>query len=200
MKKWNSLKNLKSRGTSEDISKKNLKRQASSPYLVSSNTNKSNSLNKNYPKKLQKNAHASSSNFNNHTSSLFKTQNNPVGTKSSHSRDYAQGKNKTTLPRSLSSKKIKVQNQSILDFTANMNPQNSISSTKKLKRSSKISWKENKKPSENFSGSAEIFAKALTKKSQDSKGAQQKNTHSSNGSGTNPFLKKKKLLYNYIAA
>ena len=171
MKKWNSLKNLKSRGTSEDISKKNLKRQASSPYLVSSSGNKSNSLNKNYPKKLHKNILTPSSNFNHQTSSLFKAHNNSntVGTKSSHSRDYAQGKNKTALPRSLSSKKIKVQNQSILDFAAHMNPQNSLSSAKKLKRSSKVSWKENKKPSEILSGSDEIFAKAITKKSKDSK-------------------------------
>ena len=92
MKKWNSLKNLKNRGASEGLAKKNLKRQASSPYLLisaSHNENKSSSLNKNYPKKSPKNILTQATGLNYQTNTSSKANNCGNGTKSSHNRDYS---------------------------------------------------------------------------------------------------------------
>ena len=144
MKKWNSLKNLKNRGVSEGLTKKNLKRQSSSPYLLvsgSHNENKSTSLNKNYTKKSPKSILTQTSGINYQIYTSPKANNTANGTKSSHNRDHSQGKNKPTLPRSLSSKKIRQNNQTFLDSTNVLNPHNSSSNTKKIKRSSKASWK-----------------------------------------------------------
>ena len=144
MKKWNSLKNLKNRGVSEGLAKKSLKKQASSPYLNASgshNENNSSSLNKNYMKKSPKSLLTQTTGLNYQVHTSPKASNTTNGTKSSHNREYSQGKNKPTFARSLSSKKIRQNNQAVLDSTNILNSHNSSSNTKKIKRSSKASWK-----------------------------------------------------------
>lgn len=144
MKKWSSLKNLKTKINSEENAKKNLKRQSSSPYLNGTShhgNGKSSSLNKNLNKKASRGILTQTNNFgsvlNYHSSaSASKSNNLGIGTKSSHNRDT---NHKESLPRSLSSKKIRNQNKTIMEPSSIMNAQNS--SAKKIKRASKGSWK-----------------------------------------------------------
>lgn len=91
MKKWNSLKNLNQRrGNSEDLGRKSLKRQASSPYLRNQMIHSTDKIGK----KTKQNVGKSSSH-----DKLFKN----LGGNSNH---YRQGEHSTET-RSLSKKKMK---------------------------------------------------------------------------------------------
>lgn len=168
MKKWASLKNLKSRGTSEDLTRKSLKRQASSPYLAANMSKASSSLNRKENKSMKKTGKNIFSPISvNYTALKTSAPTN----KSSHNRESNQ---QMAMDRSLSSKKNKSNHPT---NTSGSFGTSGFSNHKAIKRTSKASWKENEKMM----------------------GALVRPNAISPTKNSNPFLKKKKLVYNYLA-